>query len=90
MGFKEFLNENWQNEDDEYKNTSIDLKAGYNFNENNRLSVGHNIIKSKTNYDSILSDASWNTDPIASANSITVLHESASVSEDFIISAILQ
>ncbi|MCG3671430.1 TonB-dependent receptor plug domain-containing protein [Aliarcobacter butzleri] len=56
-------------EDDEYKNTSIDLKAGYNFNENNRLSVGHNIIKSKTNYDSILSDASWNTDPIASANS---------------------
>ncbi len=56
-------------EDDRYKNTSGNLKLGYNFNDSNRISLSHGIINAKTNYDSQILDMFWNLDPVASANS---------------------
>jgi vitamin B12 transporter len=56
-------------EDDGYKNITADLKVGYNFNDNNRVSLSHGIIDAKTNYDNQVFDNFWNIDPIASANS---------------------
>ncbi|MFA7084606.1 MAG: TonB-dependent receptor [Arcobacteraceae bacterium] len=56
-------------EDDGYKNTSADLKLGYNFDENNRISGSYGIIDAKTDYDNQVYDAFWSIDPIASANS---------------------
>ena len=38
-------------EDDGYENTTIDLKFGYNFDENNRVSTSYEIINSKTDID---------------------------------------
>lgn len=57
-------------EDDRYSNTSADLKLGYNINDNNRVSLTYGLIDAKTNYDNIESDAFWNTDVVASANSV--------------------
>lgn len=38
-------------EDDGYENTTADLKLGYNFNENNRISTSYEIIDTKVDYD---------------------------------------
>jgi vitamin B12 transporter len=57
-------------EDDRYSNTSADLKLGYNISDNNRVSLTYGLIDAKTNYDNIESDAFWNTDVVASANSV--------------------
>ncbi|OCL96757.1 TonB-dependent receptor plug domain-containing protein [Arcobacter porcinus] len=38
-------------EDDGYENTSANIKLGYNFNENNRLSTSYEIIDTKTDID---------------------------------------
>ena len=44
-------------EDDGYKNTSADLKLGYNINESNRISGSYGIIDAKNEYDSISPDS---------------------------------
>ncbi|AYJ80065.1 hypothetical protein AN286_07780 [Aliarcobacter cryaerophilus ATCC 43158] len=62
-------NEAKKYEDDGYKNTTVDLKLGYNFDDNNRLSASYGIVDAKTKFDDMLSDASYNPDIIASANS---------------------
>ncbi len=56
-------------EDDGYENTTVDLKLGYNFDENNRVSLGYEVIDAKVKFDDMLSDIFWNPDIIASANS---------------------
>lgn len=57
-------------EDDGYKNTTIDLKLGYNFDDSNRVSASYGIIDAKTNFDDMISNPpTWAIDPIASANS---------------------
>ncbi len=38
-------------EDDGYENTTINFKAGYNFNSDNRLELSHNRINTKSEYD---------------------------------------
>ncbi|MGJ0455308.1 TonB-dependent receptor [Aliarcobacter cryaerophilus] len=58
-------------EDDGYRNTTVDLKLGYNFDDNNRVSLGYETIDAKTNFDDEIyaSTYPWAIDPIASANS---------------------
>ncbi|WP_141051411.1 TonB-dependent receptor plug domain-containing protein [Aliarcobacter cryaerophilus] len=58
-------------EDDGYRNTTVDLKLGYNFDDNNRVSTSYQTIDAKTNFDDILyaSTSPWGIDSIASANS---------------------
>ncbi|MDX4037348.1 TonB-dependent receptor domain-containing protein [Aliarcobacter skirrowii] len=43
-------------EDDGYENTSANIKLGYNFNENNRLSGFYEIIDTKVDYDNTPND----------------------------------
>ena len=43
-------------EDDGYENTSANIKLGYNFNENNRLSGFYEIINTKVDYDNTPND----------------------------------
>ncbi|MDX4025578.1 TonB-dependent receptor [Aliarcobacter skirrowii] len=62
-------NESKNYEDDRYRNTTVDLKLGYNFDDNNRLSASYGIVDAKTKFDEMLSDAFWNYDVIASADS---------------------
>ncbi|MEN5386509.1 TonB-dependent receptor [Aliarcobacter skirrowii] len=38
-------------EDDGYENTTANLKLGYNFDENNRVSTSYEVIDTKVNYD---------------------------------------
>jgi vitamin B12 transporter len=40
-------------EDDGYENTTANLKLGYNFDENNRVSTSYEIIDTKVDYDPI-------------------------------------
>ncbi len=47
-------------EDDGYENTTVNLKLGYNFDENNRVSTSYEIIDTKTDIDGY--------DPIPFAN----------------------
>lgn len=54
-------------EDDGYENTTANLKLGYNFNENNRLSTSYEIIDTKVNFDSTPDDK------ISKANTLTHL-----------------
>ncbi|MCT7461569.1 TonB-dependent receptor [Aliarcobacter cryaerophilus] len=58
-------------EDDGYRNTTVDLKLGYNFDDNNRVSLGYETIDAKTNFDDEIyaSTYPWAIDPMASANS---------------------
>ena len=56
-------------EKDGYENTTVDLKLGYNFDENNRVSLGYEIIDAKVKFDEMLSDAFWNPDVVASTDS---------------------
>ena len=58
-------------EDDGYRNTTVDLKLGYNFDDNNRVSLGYETIDAKTNFDDEIyaSTSPWGIDSIASANS---------------------
>ncbi len=35
-------------EDDGYENTTVNLKLGYNFDENNRVSISYEIIRYKS------------------------------------------
>ncbi|RZV19307.1 TonB-dependent receptor plug domain-containing protein [Aliarcobacter butzleri] len=58
-------------EDDGYRNTTVDLKLGYNFDDNNRVSTSYQTIDAKTNFDDMLyaSTFPWGIDSIASANS---------------------
>ncbi|PRM90305.1 TonB-dependent receptor [Aliarcobacter cryaerophilus] len=56
-------------EKDGYGNTTVDLKLGYNFDDSNRLSASYGIVDAKTKFDDMISDAFWNPDIIASANS---------------------
>ena len=55
-------------EDDGYENTTANLKLGYNFNENNRLSTSYEVIDTKVNFDSTPPD-----DKISEANTLTHL-----------------
>lgn len=41
-------------EDDGYSNTTANLKTGFNFDENNRIELNHNIINTKSDYDNSL------------------------------------
>ncbi|MCT7463391.1 TonB-dependent receptor [Aliarcobacter cryaerophilus] len=54
-------------EDDGYENTTVNLKLGYNFNENNRVSTSYEIIDTKVNFDSKPDDK------ISKANTLTHL-----------------
>ncbi|RXI25011.1 TonB-dependent receptor plug domain-containing protein [Aliarcobacter trophiarum] len=58
-------------EDDGYENTTVDLKLGYNFDDNNRVSLAYETIDAKTNFDDMIysSDFPWGIDQTASANS---------------------
>lgn len=56
-------------EDDGYENTTVNLKLGYNFDENNRVHLVYETIDAKVKFDEMLSDAFWNPDIIASADS---------------------
>lgn len=38
-------------EDDKYANTTINLKTGFNFDDNNRIELNHNIIETSSEYD---------------------------------------
>ncbi|WP_026804324.1 TonB-dependent receptor plug domain-containing protein [Aliarcobacter lanthieri] len=48
-------------EKDGYENTTANIKLGYNFNENNRLSTSYEIIDTKTDIDG--NDSFYNPDP---------------------------
>ncbi|QKF59318.1 TonB-dependent receptor plug domain-containing protein [Aliarcobacter lanthieri] len=48
-------------EKDSYENTTANIKLGYNFNENNRLSTSYEIIDTKTDIDG--NDSFYNPDP---------------------------
>ncbi len=48
-------------EDDGYKNRNINLKLGYNFDEQNRVSTSYELIDTKTDIDGY--DSSYNPDP---------------------------
>ncbi|WP_141046391.1 TonB-dependent receptor plug domain-containing protein [Aliarcobacter cryaerophilus] len=54
-------------EDDGYENTTVDLKLGYNFDDNNRVSTSYEIIDTKVNFDSRPDDK------ISRANTLTHL-----------------
>lgn len=54
-------------EDDGYENTTANLKLGYNFNENNRISTSYEVIDTKVNFDSTPDDK------ISKANTLTHL-----------------
>lgn len=54
-------------EDDGYENTTVNLKMGYNFDENNRVSTSYEIIDTKVNFDSTPDDK------ISKANTLTHL-----------------
>src|SRR5574344_2955304 len=54
-------------EDDGYENTTVNLKLGYNFDQNNRLSTSYEIIDTKVNFDSTPDDK------ISKANTLTHL-----------------
>ncbi|MCT7518349.1 TonB-dependent receptor plug domain-containing protein [Aliarcobacter cryaerophilus] len=56
-------------EKDGYRNTTVDLKLGYNFDDSNRLSASYGIVDAKTKFDEMLQDASGNYDVITSADS---------------------
>lgn len=43
-------------EDDGYTNTTINLKTGFNFDDNNRMELNHNIINAKSEYDNSLTN----------------------------------
>ncbi|MGJ0343462.1 TonB-dependent receptor [Aliarcobacter cryaerophilus] len=55
-------------EDDGYENTTVNLKLGYNFDENNRVSTSYEVIDTKVNFDSTTPD-----DKISEANTLTHL-----------------
>ncbi|AZL54100.1 TonB-dependent receptor [Aliarcobacter skirrowii] len=54
-------------EDDGYENTTANLKLGYNFDENNRISTSYEVIDTKVNFDSTPDDK------ISKANTLTHL-----------------
>lgn len=54
-------------EDDGYENTTANLKLGYNFDENNRVSTSYEVIDTKVNFDSRPDDK------ISKANTLTHL-----------------
>ncbi|PWE21680.1 TonB-dependent receptor [Aliarcobacter skirrowii] len=54
-------------EDDGYENTTVNLKLGYNFDENNRISTSYEAIDTKVNFDSTPDDK------ISEANTLTHL-----------------
>ncbi|MCT7443947.1 TonB-dependent receptor plug domain-containing protein [Aliarcobacter cryaerophilus] len=54
-------------EDDGYENTTVNLKLGYNFDQNNRVSTSYEIIDTKVNFDSKPDDK------ISKANTLTHL-----------------
>jgi len=49
-------------EDDGYENKNYNIKLGYAFNENNRINITYNLIKTKTEYDDSFSAARSNDD----------------------------
>ncbi|MGJ0321841.1 TonB-dependent receptor plug domain-containing protein [Aliarcobacter cryaerophilus] len=55
-------------EDDGYENTTVNLKLGYNFDENNRVSTSYEVIDTKVNFDSTTPN-----DKISEANTLTHL-----------------
>ncbi|MBP6714294.1 MAG: TonB-dependent receptor [Aliarcobacter sp.] len=56
-------------EDDAYDNTTVNLKSGFNINENNRLELNHNIINTKSEYDKYVYNSDYSKDLVKSANS---------------------
>ncbi|OCL93006.1 TonB-dependent receptor plug domain-containing protein [Arcobacter porcinus] len=60
-------------ENDGYKNTSVNIKLGYNLDENNRISTSYEVIDTKVDIDGY--DASYNPDPnnLDKANTLTHL-----------------
>lgn len=61
-GFSSTLPKN--SEEDGYKNTSVNFKLGYNFNNNHRVTFNYNYIDSNTEYDGTYSVFGSN-DPVA-------------------------
>src|SRR5574344_511862 len=55
-------------EDDEYKNTTVNLKLGYNFDEYNRVSTSYEIIDTKVDYDK---EIGWPIDLVKSADDLS-------------------
>lgn len=66
-------------EDDGYKNTTTNLKAGFNINADNSIDVTHSVIDANTDYDQNIYDG-WTFNPIKSANSIAKSSEKNSLS----------
>lgn len=59
-------------EDDGYKNTTVNLKLGYNFDENNRVSTSYEIIDTEVDYDNEIYPApSYELDLAKSADDLS-------------------
>ena len=55
-------------EDDGYENTTANLKLGYNFDENNRVSTSYEIIDTEVDYDN---EIGWPVDLVKSADDLS-------------------
>ncbi|MGJ0330698.1 TonB-dependent receptor [Aliarcobacter cryaerophilus] len=55
-------------EDDGYENTTVNLKLGYNFDENNRVSTSYEIIDTEVDYDN---EIGWPVDLVKSADDLS-------------------
>lgn len=55
-------------EDDGYENTTANLKLGYNFDENNRVSTSYEIIDTEVDYDK---EIGWPVDLVKSADDLS-------------------
>ncbi|MGJ0289383.1 TonB-dependent receptor [Aliarcobacter cryaerophilus] len=55
-------------EDDGYENTTVNLKLGYNFDQNNRVSASYEIIDTKVDYDN---EIGWPVDLVKSADDLS-------------------
>ena len=55
-------------EDDGYENTTVNLKLGYNFDQNNRVSTSYEIIDTKVDYDN---EIGWPVDLVKSADDLS-------------------
>ena len=59
-------------EDDRYKNTTVNLKLGYNFDQNNRVSTSYEIIDTEVDYDNEIYPApSYKLDLAKSADDLS-------------------
>ncbi|MFY9078442.1 TonB-dependent receptor [Aliarcobacter cryaerophilus] len=59
-------------EDDGYENTTVNLKLGYNFDQNNRVSTSYEIIDTKVDYDNEIYPApSYKLDLVKSADDLS-------------------